>query len=230
MARRSAKPRQPFDQLVHPLAAFGIEAVVDVGANRGQYARKLRAHGYRGPIVSFEPRLDLQTALVAAAARDPQWFVAPPVALGASPGTAVLERSAEDDMSSLLPQTPLLRRISPSSRIVDRLEVAVDRLDRRPEVQPRWRRLFVKIDVQGASAAVLEGATGLGERWTGVQIEAALVPLYEGEPEFRPLLAALEARGFCLHLLIPGYYERKLARQLQVDMVLFRHAPTGRDA
>jgi len=41
----------------------------------------------------------------------------------------------------------------------------------------------------------------------------------------------LEAMGFDLHLLIPGYYERKLGRQLQVDGVFYRAqgaaAPAG---
>jgi FkbM family methyltransferase len=221
---RSNKPRTVWEQLVHALRFFAIDAVIDVGANTGQYAQRLRRHGWRGPILSFEPLPDVHAALLRAAASDRNWFVAPPVALGASAGRALLERSAESDMSSLLPQSALLREISPSSHVVTRLEVPVDRLDRRPEIRADWQRLFIKLDVQGAEPQVLAGACGLGERLIGVQLEAALVPLYEGEQDFRTLLASLERAGFVLHLLIPGYYERKLARQLQVDMVVFRAA------
>lgn len=227
---RSRKPRDVWDQLVHALAFHRIDAVLDVGANRGQYARRLRRHGWRGPIVSFEPLPDVHAALSDAAAGDPDWTVAPPLALGATSGRASIERSAESDMSSLLPQNELLRRLSPSSRVVGRLDVTLDRLDRRPEIAPGWRRLFLKIDVQGYEAEVLEGASGLGGRLAGVQLEAGLVPLYEGERDFRAMLDAMTAAGFVPGLLIPGYYERKLGRQLQVDMVFFRgheHGGTG---
>jgi FkbM family methyltransferase len=224
---RQQKPREPWDQLVHALGFFAIDAVIDVGANRGQYALGLRRHGWRGPILSFEPLPDVHAELSETASADPDWIVAPPLALGAVQGRTVVERSAESDMSSLLPQNALLRRISPSSRVVGRVEVGLDRLDRRPEVAAGWRRLFLKIDVQGSEAAVLEGASGLGERLVGVQLEAGLVPLYEGERDFRATLDAMAAAGFGLHLLIPGYYERKLGRQLQVDMVFFRAAGEG---
>jgi hypothetical protein len=59
----------------------------------------------------------------------------------------------------------------------------------------------------------------------------ALVRLYAGEPLWREMVDRLEAMGFGLHLLIPGYYERKLGRQLQVDGVFYRAqgaaAPAG---
>ncbi len=196
--------------------------MLDVGANRGQYARRLRRHGWRGPVVSFEPLPDVHAELAAAAADDPLWFVPPPLALAERDGTVLLERSAEDDMSSLLPQNATLRAISPSSRVVARVEVPVARLENVALPDPRWRRLFLKLDVQGAEARVLEGVGRLWPRVVGVQLEMGLVPLYEGECDFARMLAAMQARGYDLHLLIPGYFEPKLARQLQVDGVFYR--------
>lgn len=217
------KKRALREQLVHALGVHRIDAVIDVGANRGQYATGLRRAGWRGPIVSFEPLPDLRDALAAVAAADPDWTVAPAVALGGHDGVAVMERSAESDMSSLLPRGALLDRISPSSRVVERLEVPLRRLDGLAAVTAApWRRMHLKIDVQGGEAAVLDGAGGLWERIAALQLELSLVPLYRGETPWRAMVDRLAARGFELAFVIPGYYEQKLGRQLQFDGVFVR--------
>lgn len=221
--RRKAK--LPVAQLVATLEHFRIDAVIDVGANTGQYGALLREFGWRGPILSIEPIPEAHAALRARAQGDPAWQVAPPMALGASEGEAVLEVSAESDMSSLLSQSELLRRLSPSSRIERREQVALRRLDRLEEFcNPAWRRLFVKIDVQGGEPRVLAGAEGVMERIVGLQLEMALVPLYEGETGWRATIDHLATSGFAPYLIIPGYFEPKLARQVQMDGIFYRDA------
>ena len=91
-------------------------------------------------------------------------------------------------------------------------------------------RVFLKIDTQGYEAEVLAGAARLLERLAGIQLEMALVPLYEGERPFRAMLDELAALGFEPWLFLPGYFERKLARQLQVDGVFMRAVATPADA
>jgi FkbM family methyltransferase len=217
------KARAPQAQLVAVLERFGVSCVLDVGANVGQYAAGLREWGYRGRIVSFEPLAGAHAALEKRAARDPGWQVAPRMALGASDGEVEIERSAESDMSSILPQNALLREISPSSRVAGHERVPLHRLDAaaaghvRPADVP-----FLKIDTQGYEPEVLEGATALLARLAGVQLELALVPCYEGERDFRSMIDLMQGLGFEPHLFLPGYFERKLARQLQIDGVFMR--------
>jgi FkbM family methyltransferase len=219
--RRKAK--SPNAQLLAVLQHFRISCVLDVGANVGQYGRMLREWGYPGRIVSFEPQADAHHALERRAAADPDWQVAPRMALGKDDGEVELEISAESDMSSLLPQSPLLRQVSPSSAVVRKETVPLRRLDHvaGPYLRPD-DRVFLKIDAQGYDAEVLAGAGGLLQRLTGIQLEMSLAPLYEGERGFRGLLDDLAAFGFEPWLFLPGYFERKLARQLQVDGVFTR--------
>jgi FkbM family methyltransferase len=210
-------------QLVHTLERQAIDAVVDVGANAGQYGQRLRTAGWNGPILSLEPIPEVHTILAARAAPDPTWVVAPPMAAGARGGEVVLEVSAETDMSSTLPQSSLLREISPTSEVRRRVIVAQQRLDELALVRERpWRRLFVKIDVQGAEPAVLAGLSGIWERVHGLQLELALLPLYEGERRWLDLVGELAGRGFAPYLVFPGYFSRALGRQVQLDMVFYR--------
>lgn len=217
------KLRLPMAQLVHALHHHAVEAVIDGGANIGQYAKSLREEGWTGPIVSVEPDPSVHRVLVAAAADDPTWQVLPALALGANPGEAMLQRSAESDMSSLLAQSAQLEMLSPSSMVVARVPVAVHRLDQLSTiVDAPYRRLFVKLDLQGGEAAALDGLTGLVDRIVGLQVEMALVESYGSERPWLDTIAWLAHRGFAVHLLLPGYYERKIARHLQVDGVFFR--------
>lgn len=220
----AGKPRTPDAQLAHALAFHDVDLVLDIGANRGQYARRLRAHGYTGRIVSFEPLPELQAVLSAEAADDALWDIGTGVAFGDAAGEAVLERSAESDMSSFLPQSDALRGVSPSSAVLERVTVPIVRLE---QVAPDWlgdsRRPFLKLDVQGYEARVLDGAAGLLPKLAGVQMELSLVECYRGERLWRDSVDWLEARGFGLALMLPGYYERKLGRQLQIDGVFFAH-------
>lgn len=210
-------------QISATLAHFRIDCVLDVGANRGQYADGLRTNGYAGRIVSFEPIASVRDDLAARAAGDPHWRVFPPVALGAASGAAWLEVSAESDMSSLLPQSDLLRSVSPSSAIERRERVRVEPLDAlADEALAGVVRPFLKLDVQGFESAVLDGAERLLPKLIGVQLELPLVPCYQGEAGWRALIDRLEGAGFTLWLVLGGYFERKLARQLQFDAVLMR--------
>jgi FkbM family methyltransferase len=217
------KLKEPMAQLVAALRHNDVDAVLDVGANIGQYGSLLREQGWPGPIVSFEPIAAAHAQLTTRAAGDAAWIVAPALALAASDGEAVLHVSAEGDMSSLLPQTARLRELSPSSAVTGRVVVRTARLDTLPLVaQSPWSRMFLKIDVQGAEPAVLAGSEGLWPRLAGLQLELSLIELYEGERPWRAVLDEVCGRGFTPHLWLPGYFSRRLARQLQVDVVLFR--------
>lgn len=219
------KNRHPYGQLAACLRHHRIDGVLDVGANTGQYAGHLRRWGYDGHIVSFEPQRDAYAALSRAATGDARWQVAPRMALGEKPGEAVLQLSAESDMASLLPQSALLRRISPSSKTTGVERVSVQALDAALEhIAPQLLRPFLKLDVQGFERQVLAGAPQTLTRCIGVQVEMSLVELYEGEAPYQTMLAQMRDLGFDLQLVFPGYFAKDLAQQLQFDGVFVRNS------
>src|SRR5439155_27146309 len=123
----------------------GVPLVVDVGANRGQYATDLRQHGYRGKIVSFEPLEEAFAQLAAAAARDVDW-TCHRMALGVAAGEAQINVASNLESSSLLEMEVGHRAGAPEVSMVSVETVPVSRLD---DVLDDDRPCLLKLDVQG---------------------------------------------------------------------------------
>lgn len=202
---------------------FAITVLLDVGANTGQYVGYLRAAGWPGRVVSFEPVAGVHAELAANAAADPAWQVAPAMALGSADGEAEITVSNESDMSSLLPLRDEILAVSPSAGASGTERVKVRTLDGIfDEYVGADDRAFLKIDTQGFERAVLDGARASLPRISGLQVELSLIALYEGEALWRELVDRLEGEGFDLRFVLPGYYDRHLHRMLQIDGVFFR--------
>lgn len=220
--------KSPGAQLAALLAHQRIDTVLDVGANVGQYGRRLREWGYRGRIVSFEPLEAAHSLLSTQSASDPDWVVAPRMAIGDVDGEIDIQVSAESDMSSILPQSDLLQKISPTSRIETTERVPIRRLDTvAADYVDTEGRTLLKIDTQGFEPQVLDGSEALLPRLACIQLEMSLLPIYEGERDYLTMIGRLAAAGFALHLVLPGYFERKLGRMLEIDGVFVRDEQAG---
>jgi FkbM family methyltransferase len=221
---------EPFHHRTHPLArrarlikVHNVDAVLDVGANTGQYAQQLRRLGYRGRIISFEPMSSAFAELRRNHAKSPQGWEIANLAVGDRPGRAVIHVSANSFSSSLLPILPTCVDSAPNARYVADEEVAVDTLD--SIIQSRVEagaRLFIKSDTQGSEAAVLNGAEASMDRIIGFQVEMSLIPLYAGEMLLPEMISYLTGRGFTLMSLEPGFADPRTGQLLQADGLFFR--------
>jgi FkbM family methyltransferase len=213
----------PGHQLALSLAHFDIDLVLDVGANAGQFATGLRAFGYKGRIVSFEPLSAVHVRLTARASGDAAWQVHPRAAIGAEDGTIEINIAGNSFSSSVLPMLDAHADAAKGSAYVGSEQAPIARLD---TVAPAYlagsRNPFLKIDTQGFEAHVLDGAAGILPRIRGVLCEVSLVPLYEGQPLWLEMLARFEAAGFTLWGLQPGFTDPRNGRTLQTDAILFR--------
>jgi FkbM family methyltransferase len=209
--------------LARVIAYHGIDLVFDIGANLGQYARRLRRGGYEGRIVSFEPLSRAHNALEEAAADDKAWTIAPRLAIGDSDRPVTLNVSAESDMSSVLDFTADMARLLDSSAYVGTEVASQARLE---AVFPRYAgpddAVMVKIDTQGTERKVLDGARGVLPAIRIVQIELSIVPVYQGEPSYLETIDHLADLGFAPVLFIPGYFNRRTARLIGMDGVFVR--------
>jgi FkbM family methyltransferase len=218
-----------FQPSSHPLArraslfkAYGVDLVIDVGANDGGYALEIRRLGYKGRIVSFEPLPEAKIRLDEARRGDDRWE-AMGVALGDEPGEAVLHVAGNSASSSILPMLPEHERFAPESANVGAVAVEVRRLDDlADEVIRDARRPLLKVDAQGFEERVLDGARLALGRFVGVQVELSIIPLYDGAPASTQLVDRLAVDGFTLMSIEPGFSDPATGRLLQYDGLFFR--------
>ena len=204
------------------LASLGVDLVLDVGANAGQFASGLRALGYRGRLVSFEPLSAAHAALERAAHGDAAWETHR-LALGDRAGSAQIHVASNSYSSSLLEMLPRHLAAAPGSRFVADETVQTETLDALfPGLRRDAARCYLKIDTQGFEKRVLDGAQQALAQIDTVQLEMSLVPLYQGEPLFEELHRYLGARGYQMVGLEPGFTDPATGRLLQADGVFHR--------
>jgi FkbM family methyltransferase len=143
-------------RLVHFLESRGIDLVLDVGANVGQFAMLLRRLGFKGDIVSFEPVKAVFAELVTAASSDPKW-AAKNFALGDTPGSTTINVSELSVFSSMMSLTPAAASFDKKSAVVRTEQISIAKMD---DIFGDFegRSVFLKIDTQGFEPAVLRGA------------------------------------------------------------------------
>jgi len=218
------RPYRRPDALVKLLRLHDVHVVLDVGANAGQFGRRIRSMGYRKSIVSFEPLEHAFRKLAANTAMIPQWC-AVHLALGDVDETRSINVAGNSQSSSFLDMLPQHVSAAPKSAYVGAEIVNVRRLDGifgdycRPH-----DRCFLKIDVQGFEEAVLRGAERSLERCMGLQLELSVLPLYRGGLMLPEMLTKLADLGFALMDLQPGFSDPHTHELLQIDGTFFRHA------
>lgn len=221
---------QPYHYMYHPEARlkyffnhYEITTVIDVGANTGQFAKYLRNDlGYRYTIHSFEPLSSEFAVLENNACNDPRWFVYN-YGLGNIDEEKIINRSENSVSSSVLPMLSSHASSDPSSVYCSSEKIRLKTLDGIfAEICSQRRNIFLKIDVQGFEAHVLEGSAQSLETIDTIQLEMSLVPLYEGEKIFHEHCEYMSNSGYSLVSLAPGFVDPRNGHVLQVDGVFHR--------
>lgn len=206
------------------LKMSGVDLILDVGANEGQFVENIRAGGFRGEVVSFEPLTHAYKMLLERSQNDPKWHIHPQCAIGNQQGEININVSANSVSSSILPMLENHLTSAPQSAYLRQEKVQISKLD--DVSSPYMNRAiapFLKIDTQGYESYVLDGAQETLQRCKGVLLELSLIPLYEGQPQWRQMVDRLEALGFSLWALVPEFTDHKTGRTLQVNGIFLRH-------
>ena len=205
----------------HASALGGDEfaTVIDVGANKGQFAVFAANRWPHARLVCFEPLPGPRAKLERVA---PGRAEIHDCALGSSAGEGEMHLASRADSSSLLPLGARQKAIF-GMKETGVLRVPVRRLD--TCLSPPLRRpALLKIDVQGFELEVLKGASGLLHEIDAVYVEASEVELYKGQALADEVLQLLASSGFQL----VGRFNAQIhqGQPIQADM-LFRRLRLG---
>lgn len=210
-------------QLFRALELFEVDLVLDVGANVGQFVTELRAAGFRGKVVSFEPLSSAWSALKHTARHDASWEIGSRCAIGDFNGEIEINIAGNSASSSILPMLEAHSSAAEGSAYVGSERVPIFKLD---SVASKYlmnsRKPFLKIDTQGFEWQVLDGASEILPLVQGVLCELSLVPLYESQRLWQDIIRRLENDGFKLWSIHRGFTDPRDGRTLQIDATFFR--------
>ena len=199
----------------------GANALVDVGANKGQFSLAFRTLRPGAQIIAFEPLPEAADIYEQLFARDGLTHLQR-VAISNSKGVARFHVTDRADNSSLLKPGKGHERAA-GVRCAKTIDVPIKRLDECVDIRDLPRPLLLKVDVQGAELGVFEGCDALAE-FDFIYVELGFVALYEGQPLFQEVSEYLARRGFA----IAGVFDQIVTAEYgptQVD-VLFKRAST----
>jgi len=209
---------------------YGIDVVIDVGANNGQYRNFLRERvQFAGIVHSFEPLPALAARMTEQARSDPHWHVHN-CGLGSENQVLPLNIMARDTFSSFRePNASAPSQFQSSTAITSTVMVPVHRLD---EIAPSMAgvpdgRIYLKTDTQGFDLDVLNGATSLFPRVMGLQFELALQRIYLGVPHYLDMLRITNDLGYDISGLFPVSSDDDL-RAVELDCVMVRHPQSAK--
>jgi FkbM family methyltransferase len=201
---------------------LGINLVLDVGANVGDYAFDLRRGGYKGRIWSYEPLHKAFGDLERAAAGDDLWKTVN-CACGAQAGSAQINVAKNSVSSSLLPMLQACYANAPEAEYESHETISICSLD--DSITPclsSEEKVWLKVDTQGYEAEVLKGARRLIPHVQALECELSLVPLYNGQPLIDEMITLIYQLGFRMVGVAPVFVAPETGYALQIDGTFLR--------
>jgi FkbM family methyltransferase len=203
-----------------PILSIPYKTIVDIGANKGQFALACRALAPHAKVISFEPLPQAADLFRDCFKGDPKvslhhW------AIGPTQSKALMHISARDDSSSLLPMGNEQVKTFPGTQEVGVLNVDVAPLNYFLKRSDICAPALLKIDVQGYEFEVLLGCENLLHSFDHIYCECSFVELYTGQKLVASIVDWLYQRGFSLAGIHNMSYD-DFGKAIQADFLFER--------
>lgn len=197
-----------------------IRTIVDIGANRGQFALAARRCFPFAHIISFEP-LSTPAEVYRSIFNSDSRAKLHQAAIGTQFGERAINVSRRDDSSSLLPISAVQESLFPGTKKAGTAVIQIGPLSAYVASEAIEGPALLKVDVQGFELQALVGSDERLEQFAWVYVECSFVELYEGQAFADEVIAWLRERGFCLRGVYNMTFDDK-GRAIQADFLLER--------
>jgi len=207
------------------LGRLNCNTVVDIGANRGQFALAVRCCLPQARIIAFEP-LPEPARIFRRIFAGQSGVDLREIAIGPVGGCCTMHVSARDDSSSLLPIAALHTELHPGTGEVGLQQVRAERLSSMISEADLIEPSLLKIDVQGFELQCLEGCLELLPHFDYLYLECAFQEMYAGQVHASRIIEYVLDQGFELVDICHVFYDTQ-GRTVDADL-LFGNGRKGR--
>lgn len=202
-----------------PALSRSIKTLVDIGANRGQFALAARAIS-GAKVFSFEP-LPQVAAIFKKVFSDDGSVILYVSAIGEKVEKKIIHLSARDDSSSLLEIGYAQSQLFPGTHEVGTLEIDVAPLEHFISATDIVRPAMLKLDVQGFELQALVGCASLIDSFDYIYCECSFVELYKGQKLAAEVIDYLSSLDFALSGMYNPSYD-SAGNCIQADLFFKR--------
>ena len=205
--------------IVKTLDFYNIDLVIDIGANEGQFAKKIIEYGYKKKIISFEP---MKSAFIELKKNSKKYSLWETVNLGfgKEKSSEFLNISKNSVSSSISQVLETSTSVEPGTKFISREQIKLISLNEYlSNDEFRDKKIFVKIDTQGFEKNIILGTEKVKNKIQGFMVELSIVKLYTSEASVNEMIGLLNKLGFELWSIERGFSNKKTGQTLQVDVI-----------
>jgi FkbM family methyltransferase len=200
-----------------PVLSSNLKIIVDIGANKGQFALSCREWSTNAKVISFEPLANPAKIFRALFASDANVHLNE-VAIGPKIQRSIIHVSAHEDSSSLLPIGPNQIAVYPGTQEKEVVEIDVAPLSSYLMPEDIKSPAMLKLDVQGFEMDALKGCESMIEKFDFIYCECSFIELYSGQKLAYEVIEWLHQRQFNFVGVFNTSYDRK-GQAIQADFL-----------
>ena len=205
-----------------PVLNSKFVTIVDIGANKGQFAIACREWAPNAFIISFEP-LEGPSTIFKSLFADDKNVCLNQVAIGPNLQRSLIYISDHEDSSSLLPIGPNQILNYPGTQEKGTLEINVAPLSSYLSNEDIKSPAMLKLDVQGFEMEALKGCESLIANFDFIYCECSFIELYSGQKLAYEVISWLHQHQFkFINVFNTSYDQSGMA--IQADFLFEKQA------